>query len=53
MAIAIKSVPILLDNASVSFNKEAELALKKKASIKFSKEIELKSKIILKSKINR
>lgn len=53
MAIAIKSVPILVDKASVSFNKEADIAFKKKATIKFSKEIDLKSKIISKSKIFR
>lgn len=51
MAIAIKSVPVLKDEAAVRFDNTAKASIAKKSTVKFSKQVALSSKILAKAKI--
>jgi hypothetical protein len=45
MAIAIKTVPVLKEEAALKFNSAAEASIAQKSSIKFSKQIAISTKI--------
>lgn len=51
MAIAIKSVPILKDNAADEFNRSVKASTVKKSTVKFTKQIAASSKILAKAKL--
>ena len=51
MAIAIKSVPILLDDTAVKFTKNADENKRKGAYVDFSEELKIARRILQKSKL--
>ncbi|MFT4153954.1 hypothetical protein [Parafilimonas sp.] len=51
MAIAIKTVPVLKDKVSETFNRKAIASAAKKATVKFTKEISISSKILAKAEL--
>jgi len=51
MAIAIKSVPVLLDDTAVKFTKNADENKRKGAYVDFSEELKIARRILQKSKL--
>jgi hypothetical protein len=51
MAIAIKSVPVLLDDTAVKFTKNADENKRKGAYVDFSEELKITRRILQKSKL--
>jgi hypothetical protein len=51
MAIAIKSVPVLMDDTAKKFSKKAEENKRKGAYIDFSEELKIARSILQKSKL--
>lgn len=51
MAIAIKSVPVLLDDTAVKFTKNADDNKRKGAYVDFSEELKIARRILQKSKL--
>jgi hypothetical protein len=51
MANAIKTVPVLKEEAAISFNEKAKAAASKKSSVKFGKQAAISAKILAKAKI--
>ena len=51
MAIAIKSIPVLRDQAAADFTKKVAEASARKSSVNFSKQASVSAKILAKAKI--
>ncbi|WP_162304953.1 hypothetical protein [Sphingobacterium olei] len=51
MSIAIKNIPVLNEDAAISFDSNAKAAIAKKSSIKFTKQLAVAAKILEKAKI--
>ena len=51
MAIAIRSIPVLINKAASVFNTSVEANITKKASVNFSKQVAASAKILAKAKI--
>ncbi len=51
MAIAIKSIPVLTENAASNFEKRAEENTANRATVDFSKERSIAEKILAKAKL--
>ncbi|WP_196939928.1 hypothetical protein [Sphingobacterium pedocola] len=51
MAIAIKNIPVLKEDAAITFDSNAKAAIAKKASVKFTKQLAVSAKILAKAKI--
>ncbi|MNI89249.1 hypothetical protein D3C73_1466290 [compost metagenome] len=51
MAIAIKNIPVLKEDAAIKFDSNAQASIKKKSTIKFSKQLSIASQILAKAKI--
>lgn len=51
MAIAIKSIPVLKDEAARAFTSAVTINTSKKSSVDFSKQVSVATKILAKAKI--